>query len=328
MTTPELTVVIPAFNAEQTLPRVLQELWKQQSEVPHEVVIVNDGSTDGTQGVAERLGRQYGPGYLRVLAHPHRGAAAARNAGSRVAHTSLLLFLGADIIPGPHLLRSHAAVHRRFPAPDVACLGHVTWEPALPPTPFMVFLEHGGPQNAYDEIAGCEWVPPQRYFYGSNLSLKRSLFERVGWFDEVHFSEYGWEDLELGMRLASGGVRLRYEPAARGFHAHRVDVRMAAARMRRAGAGARTLLGLHPRCGVLDLRRERWARILRTLLFPRPVRAVLTAGAAWSEHRSLIPRLYRRVLSLAFYEGVHGRAALGERAVDNLPQLFQKWEKS
>lgn len=317
MVNPRFTVVIPAFHSAETLPQVLALLAAQRREVPHTVVVVDDGSGDATHAEAVGAQERYGTSYLTVIAQEHHGAAAARNAGARAAGEPLLLFLGADILPQPHFLRRHASVHVRFPDPSVACVGFVTWDRDIPPTPFMVFLEHGGPQNAYGDIAGTSWVAPEHFCYGANLSLKRGTFEEAGGFAEQEFSRYGWEDLELGIRLARRGIRLYYEPTARGGHMHRVTVADAEHRMWEVGRGARVLQTLHPEARVLNWPRERWVHPLRRWCFPPPLRLGLSWLAERAERRVLLPRLYRRVLSLAFYDGVHSNVDDVREIVDN-----------
>jgi GT2 family glycosyltransferase len=303
MNKPEITVVIPAFNNVATIREVLTRLARQRGALPHRVIVVDDGSSDATADAVRASSRR--DNGVTLISGPHRGAGAARNAGAGAADTELLLFLGADILPGPSLLRRHLSIHRQEPGESTGCLGFVTWDPRLPPTPFMVFLEHGGPQNAYGDIAGQTWVDPRRFFYGSNISLKRRAFLDAGGFDAEHFPGYGWEDLELGMRLAARGFRLRYEPAARGVHHHAVHLRDALNRMRAVGRGARVLAALHPEAEAVDLHRERRVGAARRAVFSPPVRRIVLRAARASEKRLLLHRLYRRNLSLAFYDGVH-----------------------
>ncbi len=313
----DLTVIIPARNAAHTIPRVLTALKEQQATVPHRVIVVDDGSSDDTARVVATHADLEGAGVVTLRCFPHRGAAAARNTGAREATTPLLLFLGADIVPLRGCLARHLAVHRKMPAASVGCLGFVTWDPALPPSPFMVFLERG-PQNAYGAIAGATWVSPRSFCYGANLSMKRSLFLESGGYDAVHFTTYGWEDLEFGERLSEAGFRLFYEPTARAYHAHHVSLKAAEQRMRAAGENARVLHGLHPRMGVLKSSRERWAAPLRQVVFSAPVRLTLRVFANFAETRVLLPRLYQRVLSLSFYDGVHTHVDNSGTSVDNL----------
>lgn len=305
MASPAISIVIPARDAARTIVRVLRALSAEQERVPYELIVVDDGSTDGTADVARDVGRTLGLPLRVLVQSPAKGPGAARNAGAADARAPILLFLGADIVPQPPFLLRHVAVHQQFPEETVGCLGFVTWDPDLPPTPFMVFLEQGGPQNAYGEIAGRAWVSPRSFFYGSNVSLKRSFFVRAGGFDATHFTGYGWEDLELGVRLERLGLQLAYEPAARGAHVHRVTLSDAEVRMRELGKSARTFFGLHPDVPVLRPERERVVGPLRRVLFPSPIRSALRRCARACERRYLLPFLYRRVLSLAFYNGVH-----------------------
>lgn len=306
MTALHLTVVIPTRNNPTTLPRVLHALSAQHARMPHRIVVVDDGSEPA---VAEASLQRIVPYGLTVIRGSARGVAAARNQGAAHANTPLLLFLGADILPHPRLLERHLSVHRRYPESFVGCLGFVTWALELSPSPFMVFLEHGGSQNAYGEIAGRSWVDPGSFCYGSNLSLKRALFDAVGGFDDTSFPRYGWEDLEFGMRIARHGGRLYYEPTARGAHFHQISLAESLCRMREMGMGATTLRRLHPETPILRSG-ERWRAPLRRWVFSPPMRALVRTLAARAERRWILPRLYRRVTSLAFHDGVHDSSSL------------------
>lgn len=306
MSAPLLTIVIPTRNNPRTLPRVLRALSAQHVRVPHRIVVVDDGSDPAVDEASLQKITPYG---LQVIHQPTRGVAAARNQGAARAKTSLLLFLSADILPDTHLLERHLGVHRQYVESSVACLGFVTWDPELPPSPFMVFLEHGGSQNAYGEIAGTSWVDPRSFCYGSNVSLKREFFNGIGGFDETNFPRYGWEDLELGTRIARHGGRLYYEPTARGLHFHRISLSESLRRMRDMGGGAKVLQTLHPDVPVLRSG-ERWRAPLRRGMFLPPLRGLLRLVATRAERRWILPFLYRRVTSLSFYDGVHDSSSL------------------
>jgi len=88
MSSNDVAVVIPAHNAAAFLPLALQSL-QQQTQPPHEVVVVDDGSTDDTAAVAEGLG-------ATVVRQAQRGPAAARNRGIEVSRSPLVAFLDAD----------------------------------------------------------------------------------------------------------------------------------------------------------------------------------------------------------------------------------------
>lgn len=310
-----MTVVIPAYNAAATLGAVLKHLSPQLS-AQDDLVIVDDGSADGTADLLT-VSAATEAGKLRALHQPHRGAAAARNAGVRDSASALVLFLGADIIPAKNLLARHRAVHRWYPEPEVGCLGFVTWDPMLPPSPLMVWLEHGGGQNAYGELAGTVWVDPRRYCYGANLSLKRSFFERSGGFDEKAFWGYGWEDLDLGRRLAAIGFRLYYEPTASAFHHHRQDLRSWRVRQRRVGRSFVNFARRHQDERSSYATALGWRGSFRRALARSVLGACARGLASVAQHRWIIPSFYRRIEGWEFTNGVHDTRTLAGRTVDN-----------
>ncbi|MDO8511839.1 MAG: glycosyltransferase [bacterium] len=317
MSTPKLSVIIPVFNNLATLPRILELLEKQNKTMFHEVVAVDNGSTDGTLAFLYEQ-QKIKPGYLNVLVEGKRGAGSARNTGAMTAKSPILLFLGGDILPAENLLLRHYQVHLENPDPKIGCLGFVTWDRTLPPTPFMVYLEHGGPQNAFGEIAGKNFVDPRKYFYGSNISLKKKMFEDAGGFDTEHFSGYGWEDLELGIRLADRGFKLFYEPQARGWHSHKVTLENVERRMMNVGMGYVMLKKLHPNVEGLDLAIEHKKYWLRRLVFGGPIGLVVSFLASWCETRIVAKTLFRRAISLPFYIGVHQAMQKKGKSVDKV----------
>lgn len=102
-----ISVVIPVYNGEPFLPRCLASVWAQTAP-PAEVIVVNDGSTDGTRAWLEAAGPR-----LRALHVPHAGRSAARNRGIEAAGGDYVAFLDADdeFLPG-HLAQLAAAARR------------------------------------------------------------------------------------------------------------------------------------------------------------------------------------------------------------------------
>lgn len=99
---PRFSVVIPAFNAAATLARAIESV-RRQSWPAHEIIVVDDGSTDATPEIA----RQFGDS-VRLIRQPNRGVAAARNAGAAAAGGDWLAFLDADDWYAPDRIRLHA----------------------------------------------------------------------------------------------------------------------------------------------------------------------------------------------------------------------------
>jgi hypothetical protein len=112
MGTPLVSVVIPAFNQERWIDAAIESVLAQRHPA-FEVVVVDDGSTDGTRARLERFGPQ-----VRVLGQGNRGASAARNAGVRAARGELIAFCDADDVQHPERLAVTTAVLEQMP--DVA----------------------------------------------------------------------------------------------------------------------------------------------------------------------------------------------------------------
>jgi GT2 family glycosyltransferase len=214
-----LSVVIPTKDRADALARTLDTLERQRGgDAELEAVVIDNGSSDGTvEQVRRRAGSTALP--IRLLEQPEGGPAAARNAGAAAAGGEVLLFLGDDTEPADeHLLCAHLDLHASRPDPSYAVLGRITWTPHKPVTPFMRWLENGGPQFHYCELEAGP-VDPASYFYSSHASVKRSMFEQVGGFDQ-RFPTAAVEDTELGVRLADAGLELDYHPKLIVLHDH------------------------------------------------------------------------------------------------------------
>jgi len=99
---PRFSVIIPAFNAAATLARAIESV-RAQSWPAHEIIVVDDGSTDATADVA----RQFGDA-VRLIRQPNRGVSVARNAGAAAATGDWLAFLDADDWYAPDRIKLHA----------------------------------------------------------------------------------------------------------------------------------------------------------------------------------------------------------------------------
>jgi glycosyltransferase involved in cell wall biosynthesis len=231
MSATPLSIVIPTHDRAPILARCLAALDAQRG-MPEgtEIVVVDDGSRDDTRGVVASLAAT-----ARVpivyLAQPASGPAAARNLGVRHARGRVLLFLGDDILAEPTLVAEHVRLHAAHPGRDVAVLGFVTWSDEVPVTPYMRWLESSGNQFDYGSIGVQDEIDPARFFYTSNLSLKREVLVETGELFDERFRHALLEDIDLGRRLAARGLRLKYNPAAVGRHHHAVRLAQYARRI-------------------------------------------------------------------------------------------------
>ncbi|MCI1748728.1 MAG: glycosyltransferase family 2 protein [Acidipropionibacterium sp.] len=185
---PEVSVIIPVHNGEQTLAEQLDALLVQVDAPPFEVIIVNDHSTDATARILHRYVLTHPDLFRALRTGASRGPSAARNVGAHAARSGLLLFCDADDHVRPtwvrdmtHELRSHALVtgpldlFTTVPG-DIAPLRR--WK------------------NTQDWHSVCITAST------ANLGIDRKLFTDLGGFDEFLRAA---EDVELCIRAHLAG---------------------------------------------------------------------------------------------------------------------------
>lgn len=141
-----ISVIIPVYNGERYLAEAITSVLRQ-SLLPTEIIVVDDGSTDGSAAVAAGFG-----GRVRVNTQPNAGPAAARNLGVQMAHGDLLAFLDADDLWLPDKLTRQLAYLQADPRLDcvfgqveqfISPDGSAAQRAALPPQPIMNGLHVG-----------------------------------------------------------------------------------------------------------------------------------------------------------------------------------------
>lgn len=204
-----LSIVIPTYNRQPILDKCLRALESQQFTpnrpiANYEIIVIDDGSTDNT---IDWLKSQVFP-HVRLLQQQHQGPAAARNLGVMQAQGDTIIFIDSDLVVTEQFLQAHADA-----------------------------LRQGQQQMGSDRlftygrvINTCNFADPTSepfkltdfsaaYFATGNVAIPRHWLEKAGLFD-TRFQLYGWEDLELGVRLKQLGLKLIKCPAAVGYHWH------------------------------------------------------------------------------------------------------------
>ncbi len=240
----EFSVIIPTYNRLDVLPEVLEAVENQVDGPSFEVIVVDDGSTDGTDSWLRS--REFA-----VPAHCVRqensGPAVARNQGVMTSQGTWVAFLGDDTVPEPDWLKRHAQAHRsRADEPALAVIGYTRWHQRMRLTAFLEYINEFGLQFGYALIEDAEHVP-FNFLYTSNLSMPRALLVREPF--STDFPYAAWEDIELGYRLEKAGMRLVYESRARVAHDHATDLTRFAERQEKAGYSAVVFYRLHPELG-------------------------------------------------------------------------------
>jgi GT2 family glycosyltransferase len=205
-----VSVVIPTFNRANRLRRVLEGLAAQVGHDELEVIVVSDGSTDGTD---ELLRDASLPLPVIGVVQANAGPAAARNRGVEIATGDLLLFLDDDVLPSTSLVGTHVAAHGRL-GEDAVVIGPMLDPPDHPMSPWVRW-EQEMLAKQYAALARGDYEPTARQFYTGNASVRRCHVVDAGGFD-TRFRRA--EDVELAYRLARRGLRFHFEPAAVGYH--------------------------------------------------------------------------------------------------------------
>lgn len=195
----DLSVVIPAYNRSRVLEMCLRCLSRQTlTPDRYEVIVVDDGSEEDLRPVIDPFRKAL---QVRLLRQPRNlGRAAARNRGIAAARGEVVVFVDIDVFAAPGFLAAHAGIHARH-------LRAVGRGPLL-------LTEH-----LDDPLRSPPYLrdPSPAFLDTANASVRRIHLLEAGGFDES-FREYGWEDFELGMRLARLGLRRVYRSRALAYH--------------------------------------------------------------------------------------------------------------
>jgi glycosyltransferase involved in cell wall biosynthesis len=177
MAAPSIAVITPVRNGMPYLQEAIDCVVAQRYAAL-EMIVVDDGSTDGSGAMARSTG------FCRVLQTPGIGPAGARNAGIRASESDLLVFLDADDLLGPSLIRSSIEALLRTPEAGFAqaCIQSFT----------------SGPDGK------SSFTRPYRFINLGSGVWRRGVFETVGLFDEsLRFCE----DLDFVMRCWEHDIR-------------------------------------------------------------------------------------------------------------------------
>jgi len=239
---PSISVIIPTRDRRDILSKVLAS-YAGQDILPRsfEVIVVDDGSTDGTGKIVEEF-RTSSSFDLTCIRREAGGPARARNAGIEKARGALLLFSGDDMIASPQLIKEHLKGHDEWPGS--AILGRIDWHPSLDVTPFMRYINTGFQFN-FPRVKTERMNVSYTYFYASNVSLAKSIIDDVGPFDE-DFTDAAYEDTELGYRIWKRGIRTIYNEKALAYHYHPTDLATYIKRLLKTGRAAATFYLKHP----------------------------------------------------------------------------------
>jgi glycosyltransferase involved in cell wall biosynthesis len=205
-----ISVVIPTYNRLPILQKCLGALETQvltdDKIAGYEVVLVDDGSSDRT--LAWLAENQANLPHVKVIEQDHQGAAAARNLGVVNAVGDTIVFIDSDLVVTETFLQCHA---------DALIKG----QQELKSDRLFTYGAVINTNNFEHPTAEAYKITDfsAAYFATGNVAISRQWLEAAGLFD-TGFQLYGWEDLELGVRLKKLDLKLIKCPQAVGYHWH------------------------------------------------------------------------------------------------------------
>jgi glycosyltransferase involved in cell wall biosynthesis/peptidoglycan/xylan/chitin deacetylase (PgdA/CDA1 family) len=264
---PTFSIVIPTYQRREVVREAVRALGQLKYEGEVVVIVVIDGSTDGTAAALSKIAL---PFPMTIVEQPNRGAADARNRGAALAQSDVILFLDDDMIADADLLEQHGRLHRE--GVD-AVIGDTPIHSSSPPG----FLA--------ESVA--RWITASRVrsplspfdIFSGQLSVRRAVFQELGGFDTVLTSgaAFGNEDAELGVRLLAK-YDVRHNPAAISRQVYVVSPREFMDRAGLAAAADVRFIRKHPGLASELLERKGFSRPLTRLVYRPLARIPLIAG--------------------------------------------------
>ena len=201
-------VVIPTYNRKPILKKCLKALEKQilnKKISNYEIVVVDDGSTDGTTSWIRNHSKTLP--HVVLFNQEHGGPALGRNLGVMKSKYEIIIFIDSDLIVLEDFLVCHVnKLSSYWEKNNKKCF---TYGSVINTSNFK------NPTEEKYKLTDVSFA----YFATGNVAISKELLLNVGLFD-TSFSLYGWEDLELGERLKKIGTKLIKCPEAIGFHWH------------------------------------------------------------------------------------------------------------
>jgi glycosyltransferase involved in cell wall biosynthesis len=193
MTSPTVSVVVPLYNKRATIRRSLDSVLGQTFR-DFEVIVVDDGSTDGGAEIAEGTGDPR----VHVIRQPNRGVSAARNRGIAEATAALVAFLDADDLWAPEFLTAIVELEQTFPGAGMYLSGRRQVNPDGSAIDIWAAL----PEGRSAGILPSYFAAPAEggLAHSSCVAVPRSVLAAVGGFRE---GEHMGEDIDMWVRIAA-----------------------------------------------------------------------------------------------------------------------------
>jgi len=299
----DLTVVIPTHNKLSMLQRTLAALGRQEAGLGRkwEVVVVNDGSSDGTAAWLSDSASGIISCLHVVTASTNVGRARARNLGVYAAKGRWILFIDDDIVAPPGLLAAHLDLLDANPG--YGTIGWARTDNNVRDAPHFHYLDTRGAARLSAGKA------PAGFFVTQNAAVAREALLAVGGFNE-DFKTYGFEDVELAFRLEKEvGMSFLTISTPVPSHIHHCTLKEYFARKVEAGASSLPIMAATHPDRMVEMRLESvlggggvigfCVRIVADTPLADRLQGLLAVWPRRSDNRPLAEAFYRLLMNLA-----------------------------
>jgi GT2 family glycosyltransferase len=216
------SIIIAVRNEKRLIIKCIESVFNQDFKDDYEVIIVDGMSNDGTYEILEELKNKYD---FKFLKNEKINAAAGRNLGIKNSKGEFIAFIDGDAIPEKNWLKNIKSTFEKHDevvgvgGPDLLpkdssyksqSIGRVMTSP----------LARGGRLNPSTQHSLMEEEKYVGHIPTCNLSLRREVFDKVGFFDETFVKG---QDLELNYRITNNGFKLLYSPKIKVLHYRKND---------------------------------------------------------------------------------------------------------
>lgn len=202
---PFVSIVVPVYNAKDTLRRTIGSVLNQDYPLErYEVIIVDDGSTDGSIELIRDLG-------IKLIKQNNQGAASARNTGISNTRGEIIIFLDSDCVVSNDWIRLHVREHRVNNA--IGCIGGAFAFPKLTTCNFFELCDYYS--SWYEQNPKCPPSFNYEYLPSTNISFRKAVLEKIGGFAA---NLKTGEDVEICQRIRNEGKQILFRPHIQIYH--------------------------------------------------------------------------------------------------------------
>lgn len=198
---PTVAITIPAYNEEETIAKCIETCLAQTS-LADEIIIVNNNSVDDTEKIVKQYQREHPEANIRLLNEKEQGIIAARNHGFDAAKSDIMGRIDADSTISPTWVE---AIRHTFSDENVAAAtGPVQYHD-------MPLQDLGFKVDEKIRSTLHNMAKDHRFLFGSNMAIRRSVWNKVGPLTSLDPNDELHEDIDLALTLFENGYEVVYD---------------------------------------------------------------------------------------------------------------------